>query len=105
MIENLLKEKNFKEEKVDTGIRYTLESGNIELICYVEPNVEVNFISLYKWKNNDVKGTYNLTIQELRLTKDTLQTMFRKTKNNMPEHVGETVNVHQELDKVIDEIR
>jgi len=102
-LKTTLTEKGFEEQEQDTGIQFTLTDGHIELTCYIEPAVEVEFISLYRWKNNDVKGTYNVTAKELPLTKDTVLTMFRKTKNNMPEYVGET-NVHTEVDAVLEKI-
>jgi len=102
-IESTLREKGFKEEKIDTGIMYSLTKENVELLCYIEPDVEVEFVTLYKWKNNDVKGTYNITMNELRFTKDTLAAMFKKTKNNMPRQIGDTINVHAVVDRAISE--
>ena len=99
----LLKEKGFKEEKLDSGMNYTRTIGHIELICYIEPGIEVEFISIYRWNNNDVKGTYNISMQELNNSNEKAATFFRKTKNNLPECIGEKVDTHIELDKVIEE--
>lgn len=101
-LKNLLKEKGFKEENQDTGIKYTFTNGNVELICYVEPNVEIEFISLYKWDNNEVKGTHNISASNFAYTKDSVPTLFRKTKNNMPRQIGEKIDAHSEIDKAID---
>lgn len=101
---NLLTEKEFKEEKQDTGVEYTLVDGNVKLICYVEPNVEIEFISLYRWNNNQVKGTHNISTQDFSFTKDTIPTLFRKTKNNMPKQIGESINTHKEIDALIDRL-
>jgi len=103
-LESTLNEKGFKEEKQDTGIRYTISDDHVELICYIEPNIEVEFISVYSWNRNDVKGTYNLSIDELKRTKNTVPVLFKKTKNNMPEYIGETTNVHKEVDVAIEKL-
>lgn len=103
-LKSTLKEKGFKEEEQDTGMKYSFESGKVELICYIEPEVEVEFISLYRWDNNEVKGTHNLSINELAQTKDSVKTLLRKTKNNIPEYIGEKINVHAELDDVINKL-
>lgn len=103
-LENLLKDKGFEEKKQDTGMEYTLTDGHVKLICYVEPGVEVEFISLYRWKNNEVKGTYNLSVKDMEWTKDSVQTMFRKTKNNIPQHIGETIDVHEEVERVVNRL-
>lgn len=101
-LKDWLKEKGFKEEKQDTGIKYTLSEQNVELICYIEPNIEIEFISLYKWHRNGVKGTHNISIGDFSRTKDSILTLWKKTKNNMPEHIGEEINTHEEVDKVIE---
>lgn len=103
-LESTLNQKGFKEEKQDTGVKYTYADDHIELICYIEPDVEVEFISIYRWNRNDVKGTHNLSIEELKRTKDSISTLFKKTKNNIPEHIGETINVHKEVDSVINKV-
>lgn len=103
-LKNLLKEKGFKEESQDTGVKYSLTDHNVELVCYIEPNIEIEFISLYKWDQNDVKGTYNISVRDFTITKDSVLTLFRKTKNNMPKQIGEAINVHTEIDKVLERI-
>lgn len=100
-LEKTLKEKGFSEESLDSGINYTKPVGHILLICYVEPGMVVEFIAQYRWKNNDVKGTHNISVAELRNTKDSIATLFRKTKQNMPQHIGEYVDTHESVDKVI----
>ena len=97
-------EKGFKEELQDTGIKYSISDNHIELICYIEPGVEVEFISFYRWNRNDVKGTYNLSVDDIKRTKDTPRTLFKKTKNNIPEHIGENINVHKEIDEFMDNL-
>ncbi len=101
---DLLNQKNFEEEEQDTGMEYTYKKNNIELICYIEPQVEVQFISFYRWDNNEVKGTYNISIDELKFTKDSVISFFKRTKNNLPVQIGDSINVHSEVDKAIEEI-
>lgn len=103
-LEKTLKERGFQEEKQDTGMKYTVSDDHIQFICYIEPNIEVQFISLYKWQRNEVKGTHNITIDELKRTKDSVTTLFKKTKNNMPEFVGENSNTHKEIDAAIENL-
>lgn len=100
-LENYLKEKGFNEEKLDTGCNYTKTIGHIELTSYVEPDVEVEFVAVYRWKNNDVKGTYNVSMKQLQLDKESIASLFRKTKNNMPQRIGERVDTHEELENAI----
>jgi len=98
----LLKEKGFKEEKLDSGINYSKRVGHVELICYIEPNVEIEFISIYRWDNNDLKGSYNISLLELDSNRDSVVTFFKKTKRDMPQYIGLTVNVHSEIDTAIE---
>lgn len=100
----ILKQHGFEENKLDTGCNYTHSSGHIELICYIETGVEVQFVSIYRWKNNDVKGTHNISIAGLKLDKESVATLFRKTKANMPQYIGVTIDTHVELEKAIDDI-
>lgn len=99
----LLIENGFKEEKLDSGCNYTKKVGPIEFISYIEPDIEVEFISIYKWDNNDVKGTYNIPLDKLRYDKESVATIFRKTKNNLPQYIGEKIDTHRELEKAIED--
>lgn len=99
-----LEEKAFNEKEKDSGIYFSKTMEHIKLICYIEPEVEVEFISLYRWNNNDVKGTYNISVHDLQHTKYTLAEMFKKTKDNLPQRIGECVDTHKEVEKVIDYI-
>lgn len=100
----ILEEKGFRKDKQNSGYNYTLCIDHIDLICYIEPEVSVEFVSVYKWSNNKVKGTYSLSVKELAMTKDSIPTLFRKTKENMPREIGLEVDSHLELEKVIDKV-
>ncbi|GEM_PF-1505480 len=100
----ILIDNGFLEESMDTGCNYSKTAGPIKLICYIEPVIDVQFVSIYSWKNNDVKGTHNVSMTELNMGKDSVVTMFRKTKNNLPQFIGEKIDTHIELEKAIDEI-
>jgi len=102
-LSDILKEKGFTEELLDSGLNYTKISGHIELICYIEPRIEVEFISIYRWRNNDVKGTFNISMSELDKSHEKVINFFRKTKNNLPECIGEKVDTHIEVEKVLRE--
>lgn len=99
-----LEERAFDEKKKDSGIYFSKTMGHIKLICYIEPNVEAEFISLYRWDNNDVKGTYNISIRDLGYTKDTVADLFKKTKEQLPQQIGLCVDTHAEIDRVIEYI-
>lgn len=103
-IKELLKEKGFKEEKQDTGVKYSFTDGDVELIAYIEPDIEIEFISLYRWQHNEVKGAQNISVSDLSRTKDSVATLFKKTKNNLPQHIGEKIDTHTEIDRVIDNL-
>jgi len=90
-----LEEKGFNRQEKDSGIYFSKVMEHIKLICYIEPDVEVQFITLYRWKNNDVKGTYNITVHNLMYTKETVAEMFRKTKNNLPQRIGDCVDTQR----------
>jgi len=98
-LEQTLASKGFKKENVDTGIEYSKISQHIALICYIEPGINVTLTSTYKWKDNDVKGVISLSIMELSRI-DSLETLFKKTLNDMPEYVGEK-NIHIEVRNTI----
>jgi len=98
---NILKEKGFTEEKMDSGYNYTLEAGHIKLICYIEPGMDVEFVSIYHWSNNDVKGTYNIPVNQLLGYNGQAITLFRKTKNNLPQRIGLTTDTHEELEHTL----
>lgn len=98
-LENLketLLNKGFAEEKIDTGISYSKEINNIKLVCYIEPNIRISFISIYDWSNNEVKGTYDVLMTDLGKIKNSAFLLFMKTLKNMPEYVGEK-DVHTQI--------
>lgn len=99
----ILIQHGFIEEALDSGCNYTQTFGHIELICYIEPGIDIQFITLYSWNNNDVKGTYNISIDKLRIDSDSVATMFRKTKASLPQYIGEKVDTHIETEKAIEE--
>ena len=45
MKETLLN-KGFDEEKLDTGFNFTKTIKNVQLICYIGPNINVSFITV-----------------------------------------------------------
>lgn len=103
-LHSALTEAGFREEKMDTGINYSISLNHIELICYYEPNIELQFVSIYKWNDNDVKGTYNIPVQRFHFDKDSVPQLFEKTLGNMPEYIGDKANTHIEVRKAIEEI-
>jgi len=100
----MLEEKGFNHKEKDSGLHFSKTIEPIKLICYIEPDVEVQFITYYRWNNNDVKGTYNISVRELSYTKSSLPELFKMTKENLPQQVGCCVDTHAEVDKVIDAI-
>ncbi len=70
----------------------------------MEPGIEVEFVSIYRWNDNDVKGTYNILTDHLVGYKGDVATLFRKTKENLPQYIGETIDTHAELEKVIRDV-
>lgn len=96
-LSKILKSCGFKEEQSGTGSNFEKTIGHVVLICYIEPGMQVDFISLYKWNNNDVKGTHNVSVKELEQNKETVSTLFKKTLSDMPEYIGDTVNAHEEV--------
>lgn len=103
-LREILEEKAFNQKEKDSGIYFSKTMDHIKLICYIEPEVEVQFITLYRWKNNDVKGTYNIPVRELGFTKHTVAGLFKMTKENLPPKIGLCVDTHKEVDEVIDRI-
>lgn len=100
-LHDILIKAGFKEEKLDSGLNYSKTVDHVELICYVEPNVNIAFMAIYKWNDNDVKGTYNLSMMELNRNKDSISSIFKRTLSNMPEYIGDKVNVHEEIGRII----
>lgn len=100
-LEEILKSKGFKEERLDSGCNYTKTVGAIELICYVEPDIEVEFIALYQWENNEVKGAYNISVEQLKHEEEPVDMFFRKVKKNLPRYIGESIDTHTEVEKAI----
>lgn len=100
-LEKALRKSEFNEDKLDSGCNYIRKVGHIIFICYVEPDIEVEFIIIYQWDNNDVKGTYNISIKELSRSNDSIETYFRKAKKEMPQYIGEFIDTHEEIEKAI----
>ena len=103
-LKGILKNKGFSEEEFDTGMNYTKTIGHVTLICYIEPNIDVAFISIYKWNRNDLKGTYNVPLMMLRNIETDIPTFFERTISDIPQYVGEKTDVHAEIRNVIQEI-
>lgn len=102
-LKGILKKKGFVEEKFDTGINYTKSIDHVTLICYIEPDIDVAFISVYKWKNNDLKGTYNVPVNRLNHLENEITTFFERTIDDIPHCVGEKTDVHVEIQHAIQE--
>lgn len=100
--------KGFTEKKLDTGFNYTKTvNRNVELICYIEPDISVSFITIYKWDNNEIKGHYDLTAKEMEGMAPDLDTLFKKAVKDMPKFLGDKdsgVNIHSTLEAAIDEV-
>jgi len=103
-LSDILKDKGFEQEPLDSGYNYSKKAGHISLYCYIEPNMGVEFISIYHWNNNDVKGTYNISIDDLNRSKESVEALFKKTKGSMPQHIGEFIDTHELLDITIERI-
>jgi len=103
-LSDILKTSGFTQETLDSGYNYTKKVGHISLDCYIEPKMGVEFVSIYHWNNNDVKGTHNISIEELRRSKDNVEELFRKTKSNMPQQIGKFIDTHELLEKAIEHI-
>lgn len=103
-LKDILLLKGFCGEKMDSGYNHTLDKGHIKLICYVEPGIEVEFVSIYRWNDNDVKGTYTISTDHLLRYTGDVASLFWKTKENLPQYIGTTIDTHDELDKVIREV-
>ena len=104
-LENTLKNSGFQEDPLDSGCNYIKKVGHITFICYVEPGIEVEFIVIYQWKNNDVKGAHNISLNELSRSHQPIETFFRLAKNDMPPYVGEFTDTHDEVEKAIGTIQ
>lgn len=100
-LEKALRKSGFNEDKLDSGCNYIKTVGHIIFMCYVEPDIEVEFIIVYQWDNNDVKGTYNMSLKELSMSNESLETYFRKAKKNIPQYIGEFIDTHEEIEKAI----
>ncbi|MDU1904568.1 MAG: hypothetical protein E6772_07270 [Dysgonomonas sp.] len=103
-LKDILIKKGFREERQDTGWNYTKQVNNIELICYIEPDIEAAFIIMYRWNNNDEKGVFRLSKKELETNKDTIAELFRNSYQNMPRYIGETINLHAEIEDTIESV-
>ena len=93
----------FKKEKKNSGYFYSKISENIELMCFIEYNIKIYFISIYKWNNNRVRGSYCISSEILKDYPDFASSLFLKTLQNMPQYIGKEINVHEEVSKFIDE--
>jgi len=91
-LKETLIEKDFKEEKRDTGLHYSKKINGIKLICYIEPEIEIQFCVIYSWNYNEVKGVYDISVKEFKLKEYTLESLFLGTLDYMPHYVGE-VNI------------
>lgn len=99
-----LKAAGFQEEPLDSGYNYTKNVDHISLICYIEPEMDIEFISIYHWNNNDVKGTFNITMKAFSRSQDSVETFFRNTKRDLPQFIGQFVDTHDQLENVIEKI-
>lgn len=106
-LKELLLEKGFEEEKQDTGYNYTKTVGRVKLVCYIEPNIDVAFITTYHWNSNEIKGTNSISQKEMMFKNFKVSSLFKETLNNMPQYIGDPqngINVHREIRNTIDTI-
>jgi len=106
---DILKSKGFEEKKKDSGCEYSKKQGHVELLCYVEPKMGVQFVAFYRWEEdgwgeNGVKGTYDITIDKLKRDSEPISLIFKRTLSDMPECIGDKANAHSEVKKVIEEL-
>ncbi|MCD7899047.1 MAG: hypothetical protein LUH22_03995 [Bacteroides sp.] len=101
-LRNELTDKDFQLEEFDTGFNYSLAVDHIEFICYIEPAMSISFIAIYKWNRNDVKGTYDISIDEFRRFESPVSLFFKKTIENMPQYIGDHTDTHEEVIRMID---
>jgi len=100
-LKDILIKKGFREERQDTGWNYTRQVNNIELMCYIEPDIEAAFIIIYRWNNNDEKGVFRLSKKELETNRDAISGLFKNSYHNMPRYIGEAINLHSEIENAI----
>jgi len=93
----------FEEEKRNTGYYYSKTVGNIQLICFIEEKIKFYFVSAYLWDNYRIKGACHITEEELKAYPAFTAELFKKTIDNMPRYIGDKVDIHSEIKKVIDE--
>lgn len=103
-LQALLISNGFREERQDSGYNYTKTAGHIELECYIEPNIEIEFITFYKWKNNEIKGRYNISVKDLEKKDFTIKQLFLNTLQDIPKYVGDTVDVHSDVATVVNDL-
>ncbi|MDR2947749.1 MAG: hypothetical protein LBV71_00945 [Prevotella sp.] len=102
-IEHELALHDFKKEEKNTSCVYNKIVGNVELICFIERNMKLYFISIYRWNNNRLRGSYKITSSELKNCPDFASTLFKKTIDNVPRFIGDKIDIHVEIVKAIDE--
>ncbi len=107
-LRNALAVAGFAEEKLDTGYNYTKTVEHTEMICYIEPGIDIAFTTIYKWHSNEVKGTFIISLEELDRYKGSVPSLFKRTTADMPEYVGDKNNggtdIHHEIVNAIDGI-
>lgn len=103
-IESELISCGFVKENRNTGSIYSKIYGNIELFCFIEHNIKLYFVSIYKWNDNKVRGSYYISQEGLKDCPDFSSYLFEKTVQNMPRYIGKDIDVHREILKAINEI-
>ena len=100
-LNDALLENGFEEQKVDTGFLYKKTVNHIELVCYIEPQIDIAFTTIYNWDDNSVKGVYKASLIELSRGNASASLFFKKAMADMPRFIGEEINVHADVEDVI----
>ncbi|HCO66752.1 MAG TPA: hypothetical protein DIT04_03215 [Dysgonomonas sp.] len=106
-INDILLYKGFEEKKLDTGFNYTKKIEHIELVCYIEPDINVSFTTLYRWNDNEIKGAYDIPVKDLNMHGIDIDLLFKRAVKDMPRYIGTKesgVDVHAQVESVIDQI-
>ena len=102
-LSDILLRHGFEKEKLDSGFNYTKTDGHIQLICYIEPQIDIAFMTIYAWNDNEIKGIYKASLLEISRAQDSASLFFRQAVEDMPKFIGDKVDVHKEMNKAIDD--
>ncbi|MDU1891663.1 MAG: hypothetical protein E6767_13325 [Dysgonomonas sp.] len=103
-IEYELTSHGFVKEKINTGHYYTKILKNIEFVCTIERDARIYFITVYRWGDNKIRGSYSISYEDLKNSPDFSPILFKRTIENMPQYIGKEVDIHTEIIKAINAV-